>query len=129
MLRVWGGGYYASDAFYDACDRRGLLVWQDFGFACRVPFFLPEFLENVKTEVHAQVQRLCHHPSLAVWCGNNEIEDMHMAWVHMQKYVQWTEKFFYEILEPEIRAEDPDTPYTPVRRWALPIMRAFTATM
>ena len=114
MLRVWGGGYYASDAFYDACDRRGLLVWQDFGFACQAyPFFLPEFLENVKTEVHAQVQRLCHHPSLAVWCGNNEIEDMHMAWVHMQKYVQWTEKFFYEILEPEIRAEDPDTPYTP----------------
>lgn len=88
--------------------------------ARRTPSFLPEFLENVKTEVHAQVQRLCHHPSLAVWCGNNEIEDMHMAWVHMQKYVQWTEKFFYEILEPEIRAEDPDTPYTPGSRWALP---------
>ena len=114
MLRVWGGGYYGSDAFYTACDRRGLLVWQDFTFACQAyPFFLPDFLENVKAEVHAQAKRLSHHPSLAVWCGNNEIEDMHMAWAHMHKYVQWTEKFFYQILEPELRIADPDTPYTP----------------
>ena len=70
-------------------------------------------LDNVKEEVKYNVKRLCHHPSLAVWNGNNEIEDMHMAWVHMQKYVKWTEKFFYHILEPEIRKYDKNTPYTP----------------
>lgn len=113
MLRVWGGGYYESDEFYNACDERGILIWQDFQFACQAyPFFDNEFLNNVKNEVEYNVKRLCHHPSLAVWCGNNEIEDMHMAWMHMTKYVDWTEKFFYTILEPEIRKYDICTPYT-----------------
>lgn len=114
MLRVWGGGYYESDEFYAECDRRGILVWQDFQFACQAyPFFDDEFLANVKSEVKYNVTRLCHHPSLAVWNGNNEIEDMHMAWAHMTKYVQYTEKFFYHILEDEIRKYDKNTPYTP----------------
>lgn len=113
MLRIWGGGYYESDAFYNACDERGILVWQDFQFACQAyPFFKDDFLNNVKKEVEYNVKRLCHHPSLAVWNGNNEIEDMHMSWVHMTKYVDWTEKFFYTILEPEIRKYDAHTPYT-----------------
>lgn len=113
MLRIWGGGYYESDEFYNACDERGLLLWQDFQFACQAyPFFNNDFLENVKEEVEYNVKRLCHHPSLAVWNGNNEIEDMHMAWVHMTKYVDWTEKFFWNILEPEIRKYDTHTPYT-----------------
>lgn len=113
MLRIWGGGYYESDAFYDACDERGILLWQDFQFACQAyPFFKDDFLDNVKKEVKYNVNRLSHHPSLALWCGNNEIEDMHMGWVHMTKYVDWTEKFFYHILEPELRKYDISTPYT-----------------
>lgn len=113
MIRIWGGGYYESDEFYNACDERGILVWQDFQFACQAyPFFDSEFLSNVKNEVEYNVKRLCHHPSLAVWNGNNEIEDMHMAWAHMTKYVDWTEKFFWHILEPEIRKYDTATPYT-----------------
>ncbi len=113
MLRIWGGGYYESDEFYNACDERGILLWQDFQFACQAyPFFDNAFLDNVKSEVEYNVKRLSHHPSLAVWCGNNEIEDMHMSWVHMTKYVDWTEKFFYKILEPEIRKHDTKTPYT-----------------
>ena len=114
MLRIWGGGYYESDEFYNACDERGILIWQDFQFACQAyPFFDEEFLDEVKKEVEYNVKRLCHHPSLAVWNGNNEIEDMHMAWVHMTKYVDWTERFFYNILEGEIRKYDDSTPYTP----------------
>ncbi len=114
MIRVWGGGYYESDEFYDACDERGILVWQDFQFACQAyPFFDDDFLENVKREVEYNVKRLCTHPSLAVWNGNNEIEDMHMAWVYMTKYVDWTEKFFHHILEDEVRKYDKSTPYTP----------------
>lgn len=113
MIRIWGGGYYESDKFFNACDERGILVWQDFQFACQAyPFFDNDFLNNVKKEVEYNVKRLCHHPSLAVWNGNNEIEDMHMAWAHMTKYVDWTEKFFYNILEPEIRKYDMQTPYT-----------------
>lgn len=113
MLRIWGGGYYESDAFYDACDERGILLWQDFQFACQAyPFFRDDFLANVKKEVAYNVKRLSDHPSLALWCGNNEIEDMHMGWVHMTKYVDWTEKFFYHILEPELRKYDASTPYT-----------------
>lgn len=114
MIRVWGGGYYGSDELYNMCDERGILIWQDFQFACQAyPFFDDSFLENVKREVSDNVQRLVNHPSLALWCGNNEIEDMHMSWAHMKKYVDYTEKFFYHILEPEIRKYDIYTPYIP----------------
>ncbi len=114
IVRIWGGGYYASDAFYDECDKRGILVWQDFMFACQAyPFFNDDFLANVKREVAYNTARICSHPSLALWCGNNEIEDMHMAWINMPKYIEYTEKFFYNILEPEIRKYDPVTSFTP----------------
>lgn len=114
MIRVWGGGYYESDAFYDLCDRKGILVWQDFCFACQpYPFFDREFLENVKRETEYNVKRLRHHASLAIWCGNNEIETMSIAWIARKKYISWTEKFFYQILEPEIRKYDSATPYIP----------------
>lgn len=114
MIRVWGGGYYESDEFYQACDERGILVWQDFPFACQAyPFFDHAFLANVKKEVAHNVRRLCHHPSLALWCGNNEIESMYYLWRNMKEYLRWTKLFFYDILEPELRKQDLHTPYIP----------------
>ncbi len=75
MLRVWGGGLYETDDFYDLCDRHGILVWQDFVFACSTyPLDEPAFLENVQAEVEENVRRLRHRACLALWCGNNEME-------------------------------------------------------
>jgi len=114
MLRIWGGGYYESDELYSLCDKAGILVWQDFAFACQpYPFFDTDFLDNVKREVADNVKRLRHHACLALWCGNNEIEAMSAAGSYNKKYVEWTEKFFYRILEPEIRKNDKTTPYIP----------------
>lgn len=72
MLRVWGGGVYPNEDFYDACDEKGILVWQDFMFACAMYPGDEKFIENVKQEVMDNVNRLQNHASLALWCGNNE---------------------------------------------------------
>ncbi|KAK0702866.1 glycoside hydrolase superfamily [Apiosordaria backusii] len=72
MIRVWGGGVYEPDAFYDACDELGILVWQDFMFACASYPTYPEFLESVEMEARHNVQRLRNHPSIVLWCGSNE---------------------------------------------------------
>lgn len=72
MVRVWGGGIYEDDLFYDLCDEAGLLVWQDFMFACGLYPDHPEYLESVRQEAEEAVRRLRHHPSLALWCGGNE---------------------------------------------------------
>lgn len=72
MLRVWGGGQYECDAFYDLCDEKGLLVWQDFMFSCALYPATPKFLETVAREARHQVKRLRDHACLALWCGNNE---------------------------------------------------------
>ena len=73
MLRVWGGGLYESEAFYEACDRNGIMLWQDFMFACALyPDDLPWFREEVREEMEYQTRRLRNHPSLVLWCGNNE---------------------------------------------------------
>ena len=74
MVRVWGGGIYEDDCFYDACDRIGLLVWQDFMFACGEYPDQPWFLNAVREEAERAIKRLRNHPSIAVWCGNNECE-------------------------------------------------------
>ena len=75
MLRVWGGGFYEEERFYDLCDRYGILVWQEFIFSCSVyPLDDAEFLENVHVEVTENIRRLRHRASLALWCGNNEME-------------------------------------------------------
>ncbi len=72
MLRVWGGGQYESEDFYDLCDEKGLMIWQDFMFSCSLYPSTPEFLANVRDEAAYQVKRLRDHASLALWCGNNE---------------------------------------------------------
>lgn len=112
MLRTWGGGYYESEDFYSECDKRGILVWQDFCFACLMyPFYNEEFLNNVKNEIEYNVKRISSHPSLALWCGNNEIEFMFQQLPESMKIVQWYKKFFYEILPQELRKFDSITPF------------------
>ncbi len=75
MIRVWGGGLYEHDAFYNYCDQLGLLVWQDFMFACNIYPGDQDFMENVKIEAEEQVKRLRHHACIATWCGNNEVHN------------------------------------------------------
>ncbi len=74
MIRVWGGGIYERDVFYDECDRLGLMVWQDFMYACAEYPDHPAFLDEVRREAEAVVRRLRNHPSIVLWCGNNECE-------------------------------------------------------
>lgn len=80
MLRVWGGGVYPPDSFYDSCDEAGIMVWQDFMFACTMVPTDEAFVDNVRLEAREQAMRLRHHPSLVLWCGNNEIEKAWQAW-------------------------------------------------
>jgi len=86
MLRVWGGGVYAEDAFYDECDKKGILVWQDFMFACAMCPGDKDFLQNVKKEVIDNVNRLQNHPSIALWCGNNENDEGWKNWGWQKQY-------------------------------------------
>lgn len=110
MLRVWGGGYYESDTFYELCDEYGILVWQDFAFACaEYPLNDPAFLENVKLEVIDNIRRLRHHASLALWCGNNEIKLMSMSFKKTKQISH--DDFFYHTLKEWVASEDNQTPY------------------
>ena len=86
MLRVWGGGEYANDYFYQLCNENGILVWQDFMFACAMYPGDSAFLENVNAEVNDQIIRLRNHPSLAMWCGNNEIDEGWKNWGWQKQY-------------------------------------------
>ena len=114
MLRIWGGGYYERDSLYEKCDRDGILIWQDFCFACQgYPFFDRALLENIHGEVIDNVRRLRHHACLAVWCGNNEIETMSIAWQTRRSYIEWAEKFFYHILPEWMQSLDTVTPFIP----------------
>lgn len=80
MLRVWGGGVYEDDAFYDLCDSMGIMVWQDFMFAGGMYPGDDSFMKNVREEVKYQVERLRHHPCIVLWCGNNEIDEAWNNW-------------------------------------------------
>ena len=112
MLRIWGGAYYTPDYFLEQCDEKGLLLWQDFMFACLMyPFYEDDFRENVLTEIKYQVKRIKSHPCLCLWGGNNEIETMFSYMPENMKIVQWYKKFFYEILKDLVTELDPDTPY------------------
>ncbi len=107
MLRIWGGGIYEADEFFDACDRNGIMVWTDFMFACSpYPDHLPEFVDSVRVEAEQAIQRLRNHPSLVLWCGNNEC-----AWLNRQ-YERLPGERIYEELLPELCERiDPTRPY------------------
>lgn len=117
MLRVWGGGIYESDDFYDLCDELGLLVWQDFMFACSMYPGHQEFLESVRAEAIDNVKRLRHHPSIVLWCGNNEVETgwQHWGWKLTLPTSLWDDylKIFHGILPEVCAALDPSRPYWP----------------
>lgn len=110
MVRVWGGGIYENDEFYNLCDQLGLLVWQDFMFACGSFPEHEEFLNSVKSEVEYNVLRLRNHPSIAIWCGNNENE---WIWSFQQDshYSQMPGYKIYKEIIPSILALLDDRPY------------------
>ena len=116
MIRVWGGGIYERDEFYDLCDELGLCVWQDFMFACSTyPTFDAGFMKNVEAEVRDNVRRIRHHACLALWCGNNELE-MHQAgeaWT--EKTMPWSDysKLFDTLIADVVAELDPQTDYWP----------------
>lgn len=114
MLRVWGGGIYEADAFYELCDAKGIMVWQDFMFACGLyPDELPWFRQEVEAELDYQTKRLRNHPSVALWCGNNE-----NAWAFDEWWPQITQEGYYggasiynEMAPKAVRRNCPDIPY------------------
>jgi len=125
MLRVWGGGIYENDIFYDLCDRYGIMVWQDFMFACTMYPGKDAFLESVRLEAIDNVRRLRNHPSVVLWCGNNEIEaawgpyDEKRGWGWKQRYnedqreIIWKayDTLFHHILPAVVVQEDPGRSY------------------
>ena len=113
-IRVWGGGYYPDDYFYDICDELGLMVWQDFMFACAVYNLTETFEDNIRAELEDNIRRLRHHASLALWCGNNEMEDFVGSGTWGTKAQSADYIKMYEYLFPKIlKEEDPDTFYWP----------------
>jgi beta-mannosidase len=114
MLRVWGGGYYEDETFYDLCDRYGILVWQDFMFACAAyPLDEPAFVENVKLEVEEVIRRLRHRACLVLWSGNNEVEMLWGMWKKHKSLTTACERFFYQELPAWVAELDPDRSYWP----------------
>lgn len=114
-IRVWGGGYYPDDEFFDLCDELGLVVWEDFMFACSVYELTPEFEENITREFIDNIKRLRRHASLGLWCGNNEMESFVKdgEWVSKPSEVR-DYLFMYERIIPNVLQKyDPETFYWP----------------
>jgi beta-mannosidase len=126
--RVWGGGIYEDDAFYNACDELGLLVWQDFMFGCgNYPTF-SSFLDSVQNEAVQNVRRLRHHPCVAIWAGNNEDYqvqeqeglDYDFEEKDPQRWLQtnFPARYIYEKLLSDVMSQEcPDVPYHPGSPW------------
>ena len=123
MLRIWGGGIYPPDYFFEICDSLGILVWQDFMFAGSTYPYTDEFINNVREEAKKQVIRLKNHPSLALWCGNNEVSEGYYNW-GWQKSMNWSDadykemkdgydKLFEEMLSEVVSKYDKSRPYWP----------------
>lgn len=123
MLRVWGGGFYENDIFYELCDEHGILVWQDFMFACNMYPGDSAFSENVKQEALDNVSRLSNHPCIALWCGNNEIDEgwHNWGWQSALGYSEadsvkvWSDydTLFHHILPEVLKEVDPGIIYHP----------------
>jgi beta-mannosidase len=122
MLRVWGGGIYEEDRFYDLADENGILIWQDFMFANGMYPGDSAFVENVRAEATDQVRRLRGHPSIALWCGNNEMEEGWQRWGWARAYANpedsaavWDayETIFHQVLPQVVAEEDPARRYWP----------------
>ncbi|MBO4599473.1 MAG: hypothetical protein J5641_01910 [Bacteroidales bacterium] len=96
MLRVWGGGIYEADYFFELCDSLGLMVWMDFNFSCALYPSDDEFLDNVRIEAEQQVRRIAQHPCVVVWCGNNEVKNGWEDWGWQQQY-RWTDTQIAEL--------------------------------
>lgn len=116
-LRVWGGGYYPSDEFYDLCDEYGIIVWQDLMYACNVYDVTQEFEDSIAAETVDNVKRLRHHASLGLWCGNNEIESAWAYWGNYQTQSQYLRadyiKQFEYILPKALKKADDQTFFWP----------------
>ena len=113
MIRVWGGGFYPMDYFYDLCDEYGLIVWQDLMYACAVYRMTDDFTDNSIKEVEDNVKRLRHHASLGLWCGNNEMEEGWVSW-DFPKTAKLRADYLkqFEIILPEVvKRTDPMTSY------------------
>lgn len=124
MLRVWGGGIYEDDYFYDLCDEYGILVWQDFMFACSIYPAEGELLENIRLEAIDNVRRLRNHPSIAIWCGNNECQDAWFNWgwkdrhekenqAHADKIWEQFQDQYYKVLPKVVEEHGSGIAYTP----------------
>lgn len=113
-LRVWGGAYYPDDWFYDICDELGLIVWQDFMFACATYLLTEEFEANISQEIAENVRRIRHHACIGLWCGNNEMEDMIIGAYDASPRLLGDYTRMYSYIIPKIvKREDPDTFYWP----------------
>lgn len=115
MLRVWGGGIYEDDYYYDLADEMGILVWQDFMFACSMYPGDKAFLDNVRHEAIDNVKRLRNHPSIVIWVGNNEVETawQHWGWKDKNPSSVWDDyqKIFLRLLPEVLDEYDPSRPY------------------
>ena len=117
-LRVWGGGVYEPDYFYELCDELGILVWQDFMFACSLYPANKKFLNSVEKEVTFQINRLKHHPCIILWCGNNEVASAWLGWGWNEKFPQsvWSKDYkilFHQIIKKSCADLDPSRLYWP----------------
>lgn len=127
ILRVWGGGSYADEYLMNQCDERGILIWQDFMFACQMyPFYEDDFTENVLKEVAVNVQRLNTHPSLALWCGNNELEVMFSYLPKGTKIMKAYEKFFYHTL-PDFIKDMTEVSYIPTSPMGSEVFKEYSS--
>ena len=123
MLRVWGGGIFEHDIFYNLCDQKGIMLWHDFLFACCAYPATKEFLKNVTAEVQHQIRRLKHHTSIVLWCGNNENEDVcgnnedvATLWGKNKKHIKQLAQDYCTLqktLTRIHRLEDPQRPFWP----------------
>jgi beta-mannosidase len=123
-LRIWGGGIYENDVFYELCDQYGILIWQDFMFACSMYPAEGELLENIKQEAIDNIKRLRNHACIALWCGNNEILDAWFGWGWEKKYTKQNPEYaaviwkqydtlFNHLLKDMVAEYAPDSFYWP----------------